>query len=78
VGKSLTDLDEDVPLGEEDDSFLVEGNVDDLESEEDMEDSEDDSIGSYQSGEEVEGNSTNGEGDTINDDSDISLSKIFF
>jgi hypothetical protein len=42
-----------VPLGEEDDIFVVEGNVDDFESEEDMDDSDDDSIRSYQSIEEA-------------------------
>jgi hypothetical protein len=50
VGKTLTDLAENVPLGEEDDSFVEEVHVDDLESEEDMEDYDADIIGSYQIG----------------------------
>jgi hypothetical protein len=50
VGKTLADQAESAPLGEEDDSFVEEVHVDDLESEEDMEDYDADIIGSYQIG----------------------------
>jgi hypothetical protein len=57
VGRKLTDQADNVPLGEEDDSFVVEGIVDDFESDENMDDSDDNSIGSYQRGGEGEDSS---------------------
>jgi hypothetical protein len=44
VGRKLTDQAGSVPLGEDDYSFVVEANVEEFESDEDMDDSDDDSI----------------------------------
>jgi hypothetical protein len=62
VGKTLADQAESAPLGEEDDSFVEEGNMDKFDSVEDMDNYDDDSIGSYQSGEEGDDSDNQGGG----------------